>query len=163
MLLRRRLAWLRRRNRLTLRLRRHLALLLWRRSLPLLLLLLNRWTLRRSHLPLWLRDRTLLHRRDHLPLLRLLNARALLLHRRRLPLLLLLNRRPLFLLRSPRPRLLLHSLIVYRQRSRSPHVAIRRKWLANRHARGPPMVDTRKLSPIGAGSTLILHLRRHRR
>ena len=129
-----------------------------------------------QHHALLLRLALFLLLRRHLALLLLLNGLTLLLLLlwgnlalflllRRLALLLLLNRLPLFLLLRSRLTLLLlrSSLIVRLQRRRSPHVAIGRKRLADRKAGRTAMIDTRKLSPIGAGGALILHLRRHGR
>ena len=137
-------------------LRSSLTLLLLRRSLTLLLL--------RSLLPL-----LLLRRR--LTLLLLLNRLPLLLLRSCLTLLLLLNRLALLLLRSLLPQLLLRSrlallllrssLIAHRRYRWGPHIAIGCKRPADGHAGRAAMIHVGKLSPVGAGSTLVLHLRRH--
>ena len=79
-------------------------------------------------------------------------------------LMLLLNRLMLLLLRGDLALLLLRSnLIACLHRRGSPHVAICRKRLTDGKAGWPAMIDARKLSPVGAGSALILHLRPHGR
>ena len=127
-------------------------LLLLLNGLPLLLLLLLLW----SRLPLLL----LL---DSLMLLLLMNSLLRLLLLNGLTLLLLLRRLPLLLLLRNRLALLRAYLIPCLQRRWSPHVVIRRKRLADRDAGWTAMIDAGKLSPIGAGHALILHLRRHGR
>ncbi len=74
---------------------------------------------------------------------------------RRLMLLLLWCRLVLLLL-------LLHSPIGFLQCRRCFHVAIGRKRLADSHVGRAAMIRIGKLGLVGAGSTLILHLRRHR-
>jgi hypothetical protein len=59
--------------------------------------------------------------------------------------------------------LLSNSPIGCPQRRWGPHVAICRKRPGDGHTAWPAVVDTRKLSVVGAGSTLILDLRPHRR
>ena len=166
------------RSRLALLLRSRLALLLLLRSrLALLLLLWSRLALLRSSLALL---------RGFLALLR-----SCLPFRRRLPWGLLgrtcsgglipvwlvlvwlvaggfvtgrfiaASRLSCILTRFRRAALLRGSLIACLQRRWSPHVTICRERLVDDRAGGTAMVDTRKLSPIRAGSTLILHLRPH--
>ena len=137
-------------------------MLLWG-CLPLLwgcLTLLGRsLTLLRGCLALLRYSLTLL--RSCLPLLR---YSLMLLLLNRLMLLLLRNRLMLLLLRGDLALLLLRSDLRARlYRRGNPHVAICRKRLADGQAGWPTMIDTGKLSPVGAGSALILHLRLHGR
>jgi hypothetical protein len=82
---------------------------------------------------LWLRARlVLLWLRSFLPLLRLRSRLVLL--------------------------LLLYIPIGCPQRRWSLHVVIGRKRLPNRHIGRAAMIRIRKLGPVGAGSSLILHL-----
>jgi hypothetical protein len=53
--------------------------------------------------------------------------------------------------------------IGFLQRRWGPYIAICRQRLGCGKTRWPAMVGTRKLSSIGAGGTLILYLRPHRR
>ena len=114
----------------------------------------------RSRLPLLLRSRlVLLLLRSRLPLLRLRCCLVLLLLRCRLPLLRLRSRLPLLRLRSRLPLLLLLYIpIGCLERRWSPHVAIGRKRLVDGHIGRTAMIRIGKLGPVGARSTLILHL-----
>jgi len=88
--------------------------------------------------------------RSCLPLLLLRGRLALLLLRSCLALLLLRSRLPLLLL--------LYIPIGCPQRRWSLHVAIGRKRLPDSHIGRAAMIRTGKLGPVGAGSSLILHL-----
>ena len=149
MLLRRRLALLLLRGLtlllccLTLLLLSHLALLLLLSSLALLLLLLSRLAL----LLLLSSLALLLLLLSRLALLLLLNSLTLLL--------LLLSCLALLQLRS--------SLIAHLHRRRSSHIAIRRKRLSDGRAGRTAMIDVGKLSPVDAGSMLMLYLSAHGR
>jgi hypothetical protein len=135
-----------------------LALLLRLRSLVLLLLLGCLALLRSSLMLLWSSLTLLLNR---LTLLLLLDSLMLLLLLNGLMLLLLLT--SLMLLLNCLALLLLDSLIVHLDRRRDSHVAICGERLVDGHAGWTAMIHIRKLSPVGAGSTLILNLRPHRR
>ena len=133
-----------------------LALLLLLHPLALLLLLLHSLTLL-----LLLSSLVLLLLLSRLVLLLLLYTLTLLLLSS-LVLLLLLYTLTLLLLLSSLVLLLLHSLaLLLLQRSGGPHVTVCRKRPVDGKAGRAAMIDVRKLSPVGAGSALILDLRPH--
>jgi len=142
-----------RRGLLALWLRSGMALLLWQSLLALWLRSGFTLLLLRSLLALWLRSLALLLLRIYLTLLLLLSCLALLLLRIYLALL----RIPLTLLE------LLSALISYRSRRWDSHVAIGCKRPVDGHAGRMAMIDIGKLCPVGAGRTLVLHLRCHGR